>query len=360
MIQERALVSLILKKAFFNIKTVAHLPNNLNKSQKNEILLLKEHLNEEILRVKEKQLEFDHLREKMLFEPWDCLKDPNKLYERMVLKQEDLWNDFQSSQEQPILSYPKQEKLWGFLPQNTNDSDKFREILYQYQEFLMQEHVKLDLLKQKLGEESEKARQDEVSFEKNKMHRMDYEIFEETKEKIKQELNVEREVLNRDKRKINKLVNIIKNYLYFKENKEFDWENTLEDFLQELFHRIKQENDIFEKDPKKKQQRKRLNDEIQCLLDENLWAKQPDPYENIGEVLGNINCHKETSQEDELQRKLFKRKEEMMQHKQKELESLKKLLEKESLILQEEKIWLSNEKKKIAENTKKSNEFFNL
>jgi len=314
-------------------------------------MLLKEHLNEELMRLKAKQQELDLFREELSMEPWGCLKDPNKLYERLVLKQDELWADFQKNHDNSQFNYPKQEKLWAFLSQNTTEINSFRETLYQYQEFVMQEHVKLDLLKQRLLEDGEKLKKEQNSFEREKVNQLDYEVFEETKEKIKDELNNEKQKLDLERRKMNVLLNIVRNYMNYKEDRALDWDTSLEDFIQEIFGQINNENDVFEKNLKKKQQLKRLKDDIQRLMDEEITV---DPYENIAGLLGNIVSHKESSQEDEIQRKLFKRKEEMLQHKQKELEALKKLLEKESSILQEEKMWLVNEKNKLVEGTKKS------
>ena len=340
------------QREFFQL--LSKKPSDFSSPNKN-VSFLKEHLTEELQKIKSKQKELELLREELSMEPWNSLKDPNKLYERMVLKQDDLWSEFQKNQENPDFSYPKHEKLWGFLSENPTDINNFKEILYLYQEFLMQEHVKLDLLKQRLGEEGEKLRNEENSLERERVNRVDFEVFEDTKRKIKEELNQERQKIGLDKKKMGLLLNIVRNYLNFKADKPFDWETSIDDFIQGLFSMIEAERDVFEKDLKKKQQVKRLRDDIQRLREGNIEELNADPYENISRLLGNIGSHKESSQEEEIQRKLFKRKEEMLQHKQKELEALKKLLEKESLILQEEKVWLVNEKNKIGENTKKSN-----
>ena len=329
---------------------------DLPKKEK-EIALLKEHLNEEIIRLKTKQQDLELEREEIVLEPWDCLKDPNKLYERMMLKQEDLWKTFQTYKENSMLEYPSQERLWSFISdvQNSAEFMRYKEVMYQYQEFLMQEHVRLELLKEKLMEEKEKFRKEQNSFEKDRFNRLDYEIFEETKQKIKDELYEERVKLQKEKKKLNLLINIIKNYEYYKQNRVMDWESSNEEFIREIYEKINRENDIFEKDMKKKQQIKRLNDEFQRLFNDNVnEGNTNDPYEKSTDILGSINMHKECSQEDDIQKKLFRRKEEMLSHKQKELEALKKLLEKESIILQEEKVWLVNEKNKLGETTKKS------
>ena len=353
--QEKHQVFQSTNQAFQNLKALK-IPNNLQKDQR-EIALLKEHLNEEILRLKDKKQELDLLREEIVLQPWDCMKDPQKLKERMLFKQEELWTEFQKDYENEEFEYPKNEKLWGFLSQNPSELSRFREVIYQYQEFLMQEHVRLGLLKQKLQEESENNRKEQISFEKERVLQLDYEVFEETKQKMKDELFEERTRFANERKKMNCLIKIMKNYQFYKENRALDWESSNDEFIIEIFDKINQENDVFEKDARKKQQIKRLKEELQKLLNENLdnsHELQIDPYERIAGVLGNINSYKENSQEDEIQKKLFKRKEEMLQHKQKELEALKKLLEKESFILQEEKIWLVNEKNKLTETTKKS------
>lgn len=336
-----------------------NLQNFLNYSDKSvnnekEIKLLKEHLNEEIASLKAKQNELEHLREKIINEPFDCFKDPNKLYEKMMQKQEELWSEFQKYKENVHLSPPKNEQLWNLLIKEQTEEINIQNVLYQYQEFLMQEHVKLDILRQHLFEESERIKNEQTLLEKNRFQQIDYEIFEETKEKIKSELNEEKDHLKLAEYKLQKLFNVLKNYLNFKENAPLDWEGSLEDFLQEMNAKINKINDIFEKDQKKKFQAKRLKEELQEIMDENSRKTLADPYEKQLNIIENVNNFKEMSQEEEIQRKLFKRKEEMLQHKQKELEALKKLLEKESIILQEEKIWLNNEKNKLGDQTKKS------
>ena len=318
-----------------------------------EVALLKEHLVEELQRLKSKQRELDLLHSELSLEPWASLKDPHRLYERAVQKQEELWSCFQRNHENPRFFSPKQEKLWAFVSQGGNDA-AYRETVYQYQEFLMQEHVKVDLLRQRLAEEGEKLRREEELLEREKTRQLDYEVFEETKEKIKEELNNERKRLGMERRKMALLLSTLRNYLSFKEGRPFDWDASPEDFVREIFGRIESEDDVYEKDAKRKQQIKRLKEDCHKLIN---WAPDEnsvDPYENIAGVLGNISARKDGSQEDEIQRKLFQRKEEMLQHKQKELEALKKLLEKESSILQEEKVWLANEKSKLNESTKKS------
>jgi len=356
--QEKYQIFQSTNQAFQNLKALASLKNstNLHKDQR-DIALLKEHLNEEILRLKDKKQELDLLREEIVLEPWDCIKNPQKLKERMLLKQEELWTEFQKNYENEEFEYPENEKLWGFLSQNPSETSRFKEVIYQYQEFLMQEHVRLGLFREKLKEESENNRKEQISFEKERVLQLDYEVFEETKLKIKEELTEEKTRLVNERKKMNSLIKIMKNFQFYKENRALDWESSNDEFIIEIFDSINQENDVFEKDAKKKQQIKRLKDELQRLLSENLDNSheiQIDPYERISGVLGNINSFKENSQEDEIQKKLFKRKEEMLQHKQKELEALKKLLEKESFILQEEKIWLVNEKNKLTETTRKS------